>query len=377
MGNFFEDLKDNLIGQYKTCPAYKYLCDSQGFDPSVHLNTPEDLQEAPFIATTLFKKSAQMYTSLLRVPPEAVDKWTVSSSTSGDPSIVGRQVCDILQLQKFNELNKDVYCPNTEQDLVFYPRPEVMKKYRSEVICGKETESYMGNLLDAYHFKENTVFVIKPEGDNLTVDMDEFIRFLVAHDGFDHHLSIRGSTPLLYSAVSKLKETMNPFSLGKHVLVHTGGGGWDGKKGNVSIGTNIKKQEFVECISDFLGIPEENFIDSYSFTENCFPLTGRYSKEYKDFLFQIPSWGKVVIRDTRTLKPLHNTGEKGFIQMMNAYGTATFAGASILVDDIGEIVSQQEYPDSSRQLTTMRIIGRVKGAEAKGCGATLNVDKKE
>lgn len=377
MGNFFQDLKENLIGQYVTCPAYRYLCDSQGFNPGIHLNTEMDLVEAPFIATTLFKKSAQMFTSLLRVPLEAVDKWTVSSSTSGDPSIVGRQACDILQMQRFNELDRKVFCPGTEQDLVFYPRPEIMKSYKSEIIYGKQTESYMGNILDAFHFKENTVYVIKPEGDSLTIDMDEFIRFLKVHDGFEHHLSIRGSTPLLYSAVNRLKETMSPFSMGKHVLVHTGGGGWDGKKGTVSIGTDIKKQDFVECISEFLGIPEENFIDSYSFTENCFPITGHYSKEYKDFLFHIPSWGKVIIRDTKTLKPLHNPEDKGFIQMMNAYGTTTFAGASILVDDIGEIVSMEECPDCGKKNMTIRIIGRVKGAEAKGCGATLNVDNKE
>ncbi|MGN6715110.1 LuxE/PaaK family acyltransferase [Anaerocolumna jejuensis] len=376
MRTFFQDLRDNLVDQYLTCPAYMYLCDSQGFNPTIHLNSIADVEEAPFIATTMFKKSAQMFTNLLRVPLESVDKWTVSSSTSGDPSIVGRRACDLLQLEKFSEMDRNVFRPDTEQDIVFYPEPEVMKKYRSEVIYGIHTESFIGNVLDVYHFKENTVFVIKPEGDDLTIDMEGFIKALKEHDGLDHYLSIRGSTPLLYSAVKALKETMNPFHLGSHVLVHTGGGGWDGKKGTVSVGTDIKKQDFVECVSDFLGIPEENFIDSYSFTENCFLITGHYSKEYKDYLYHIPSWGKVMIRDMKTLKPLSNPGDKGFIQMLNAYGTSTYAGASVLVDDIGEILSMDECPDCKSNLMTIKIIGRVKGAEAKGCGATLNVNNK-
>lgn len=371
MDNFFNDLKENLIGQYISCPAYKFLCDSQEFDPNTHLNSSKDIENAPYIATTLFKKSAQMFTSLLRVPLASIDKWTVSSSTSGDPSIVGRRTCDLMQIQSFNRLDAKVYCTDTEQDIVFYPEPKVMRKYRSEVIYGKQTESYIGNLLDIYNFKPNTVFVIKPEGDNLTVDLDSFIAFLKAHDGQEHHLSIRGSTPLIYSAVSTLKETSHPYQLGKNVTIHTGGGGWDGKKGNISMGTNIDRSVFVECISDFLGIPEENFIDSYSFTENCFPITGRYSKAYKDYLFHIPSWGKVILRDMKTLKPLYQPGERGFIQMLNAYGTTTFAGASILVDDIGEIVEDDR--SGEQNLKTIRIVGRVRGSEAKGCGATLNV----
>ena len=69
----------------------------------------------------------------------------------------------------------------------------------------------------------------------------------------------------------------------------------------------------------------------------------------------------------------HNPGDIGFIQMLNAYGTTTFAGASIMVDDMAEIVSMEECPDCKEKGMTIKIIGRVKGSEAKGCGATLDV----
>jgi hypothetical protein len=373
MDNFFYDFKDNLIRQYATCPAYKFLCDHQGFNPSVNLNTEKDLEAVPYIATTLFKKSAQMFTYLLRVPMENIDKWTVSSSTSGDPSIVGRRKCDLMQMERFNELNQEIFRPGSSQECVFYPEPEVMKNYRSEVIYGKRTESYMGNLLDMFHFNEDTIYLVKQRGEELMVDLEEFEGFLKTHDGFAHHLSIRGSTPLIYNAVKTMKEKMKPVMLGENVLIHTGGGGWDGKKGSVSIGASIHRKEFVECVSHFLGIPQKNFIDSYSFTENSFPITGHYSPKYQDYLFHIPTWGQIIIRDIQTLEPLHKPGDRGFIQMLNAYGTSTFAGASIIVDDIAEIVSMEECPDCKEKGMTLKIIGRVKGAEAKGCGATLNV----
>lgn len=368
MNSFFEDLKENLVDQYHKCPAYKLLCDCQGFNPSIDLNIEKDIEMIPFITTTAFKKSAQMFTELLRVPLDTIDKWTISSSTSGDPSIVGRRKCDIAKLNEF--MGND----GSRYDCVFYPEPETMKTYRSQIIYDKPTESYIGNILGGYDFKDDAIFLVEDDGDDLTVNIDAFEKFLKDHDNLDQNVSIKGSTLLLFNAINSLKEKMQPLKLGKNALIHTGGGGWDGKKGSVSIGSSIKRHDFVETVADFLGIPEENFIDSYSFTENSFPIKGNYSKKHKDYLFHIPKYGKVIIRDIKTLKPLNNKGDRGFIQVLNAYGTSSFAGASILVDDIAEIVSNDECSDS---YMTIKIIGRVKGAEAKGCGATLNVKEEK
>ncbi|OOM76269.1 acyl-protein synthetase, LuxE [Clostridium puniceum] len=373
MNNFFQDFKDNLIKQYFECQAYKFLCDSQGFNPSINLNSEADIEKVPFIATTLFKKSAEMFTNLLRVPLDVIDKWTLSSSTSGDPSMVGRRKCDIMKIKELDDLNKKTYKSFSNQACVFFPEPKVMREYKSKVVYGKSTESYIGNILDVSDLKDNSIFLVKPDEDNLIVDMDKFKLFLETHNGLENNISICGSTPLLFDAINILQKTMKPLNLGKNALVNTFGGGWDGKKGTVSIGTSIKRQDFVENLSNFLGIPEDNFIDSYSFTENTFSITGHYSKEYKDYLFHVPEWGRMIIRDIKTLKPLYSPGDRGFIQMLNAYGTTTFAGASVLVDDIGEIVSISECPECKTKLMTIKIIGRVRGAEAKGCGATLNV----
>ena len=107
------------------------------------------------------------------------------------------------------------------------------------------------------------------------------------------------------------------------------------------------------------------------------PLTGHYCENFHDYLFHVPKWGKVIIRDIKTFEPLHNAGDRGFIQILNAYGTSSFAGASVLVDDMGEIVSNEKCPGCGYDCMTIRIIGRVKGAEAKGCGATLKTGGKD
>ncbi len=375
--NFFQDFRTNIISQYEDCDAFKLLCSSQFYDPTKDLNVEDDMESVPFVETTLFKKSAHMYTDLLRTDPRNLEKWTVSSSTSGDPSIVGRSKEDILQIKEFIQLEKERFDTSSEYNCVFYPEPEVMRKYKSVQLLDKPTESYIGNILNIFPHSGKVNFLLKPYNGEFSIDMEYFVNFLNKHNHQNDHVSLRGSTPLLYNAIQYLKDTVKPFNLGNRAMVHTGGGGFDGKKGTINIGTKIERWRFVEVVSSFLGIPEENFIDTYSFTENSFPITGHYSKEQKDYLFHIPKWGKVIIRDVKTLKSLHERGDRGLIQMLNAYGTSSFAGASIMVDDMAEIVSEIRCPECGAECMTIKIIGRVKGSEAKGCGATLDIKEVE
>ncbi len=370
---FFPDFKRNLVGQYEECPGYRLLCKNQVFDPHNDLNCEDDMKKVPFVATTLFKKSNMLFKELLRLKPDEMDKWTVSSSTTGDPSIVGRIESDISQIKKFAEFQSDVFHPGGGYDCVFYPHPLEMNEYASQLISGKPTESYIGNVMGIFKFSRNTDFLLKLVNNDFVLDIDTFIEFLTRHNNKNHDLAIRGSTLLLYNTVEKLKNEIPPVKLGRNAIVHTGGGGWDGRKGNITSEKEIERFIFVEEISRFLGIPEENFLDTYSFTENSAPITGHYSKEFRDYYFHVPEWARVIIRDIRTLEPLNHKGARGFIQVLNAYGTNAYAGASVLVDDIAEIISTECCPDCGQKCMTLSITGRVKGSEAKGCGATLSI----
>lgn len=373
--SFFEDFTRNVTGQFDQCQGYRLLCQTQGYDPYKHLKTETDVDKVPFVVTTLFKKSNALYQQLLRVNCGNLAKWTISSSTSGDPSIVGRTESDLKQLQEIVERDENIFRPKYGYDCVFFPEPTVMRLFHSENLYGKPTESYIGNLLSIFKFSDETIFLLKEQGDEFIVDTDAFLSFLKRHDGKNDRISIRGSTLLFFNTIQQLKSTIPPFHLGRNAIIHTGGGGWDGHKGNISMGRIINRSSFVNEISAFLGIPTCNFIDTYSFTENSTPITGHYSEKYNDYLFHIPSWGRVLIRDVKTLSILNKEGDKGFIEVLNAYGTSAFAGASVLVDDLGEIISTEKCPECKKDGMTIRILGRVTGAEAKGCGATLKVGR--
>lgn len=371
--NFFDDFRENLIDQYEKCNAYKVVCNSQNYNPKYQLLKEKDIDRVPFLVTTVFKKSNNLFSQLLKTAPSNLDKWTVSSSTSGDPSIVGRREEDIIELKELMVDSSDTLDLHAEYNCVFYPEPEVMKSYRSVNIMEKPTESYIGNILDLLPAGQNAIYLLKETEGEFTLDLEQFEHFVREHDGKNHHLFLRGSTILLYQAVQYLKDKINPVNLGEEAMVHTGGGGWDGKKGSISIGAKLERWQFVEEVSEFLGIPKKNFVDTYSFTENSFPITGHYSEKEKSYLFHVPKWGRVIIRDMKTLEPLKNVGDKGFVETLNAYGTSAFAGAAVLVDDLGQIVSMDRCPECGQEFMTIKILGRVKGSEAKGCGATLNV----
>src|SRR5689334_8377526 len=131
---FFKDFKENLEGQYEECRGYRLLCENQDFNPFKDLNCEDDIKKVPFVATTLFKKSNLLFSDLLRVKTDDLEKWTISSSTTGDPSIVGRIADDIAQMRKFVELQNEVFHPNGGYDCVFYPEPDIMRTHGSEII---------------------------------------------------------------------------------------------------------------------------------------------------------------------------------------------------------------------------------------------------
>ncbi|TFF87486.1 MAG: hypothetical protein EU548_10230, partial [Promethearchaeota archaeon] len=67
---------------------YRDMVDHAGFKID-DLNSINDLESIPYISTTFYKQSAGIYKKLLKVPEDNLQHWNCSSTTSGDPSLVG------------------------------------------------------------------------------------------------------------------------------------------------------------------------------------------------------------------------------------------------------------------------------------------------
>jgi phenylacetate-coenzyme A ligase PaaK-like adenylate-forming protein len=133
-------------------------------------------------------------------------------------------------------------------------------------------------------------------------------------------------------------------------LIH--GGGWkkiEEKK--------ISRNQFNSILNNRLGI--KNIINYYGLVEQI----GSIFFECKCGYFIASNFSEIIIRDENF--NICKEGQKGFVQLLSLLPTS-YPGHSILTEDIGEIVEDQNcncYGTGKRFL----IHGRLKNAELRGC----------
>ncbi|MDH7500644.1 MAG: hypothetical protein QHH30_09710, partial [candidate division NC10 bacterium] len=140
---FLEDLRATASAQFQECPAYRALCERQGFDPERDLRALGDEAKIPWITSNSFKRSHQLFTKLLRKPPTAIEVWTASSGTSGDPSLVGRTRAEVAAYRQayrssfFHLQGRERW----DVSLLFWPDPQPILA-RSEPMINGKVEPY-------------------------------------------------------------------------------------------------------------------------------------------------------------------------------------------------------------------------------------------
>jgi hypothetical protein len=177
------------------------------------------------------------------------------------------------------------------------------------------------------------------------------------------------SVLILYPALQALPRS---FDLGGNAYIHTGAGGWDGKKGT-AVGEPIRKPTYVREVAERLGIPEDawatNIRDGYGTTENGKAQSGGYSREWEDFVYEIGDDVLLYLIDPVTEQPV-GAGGRGFPRFLSPHGVEGFAGACVQQKDL--ITAVATNPDGSVRAFTH--IARSTGSEDAGgvsCALTM------
>ena len=140
---FLADLRAATAAQLRECPAFCAICDRQGFDPERDLKAPGDEAKIPWVTSNSYKKSHQLFTKLLRKPPPAIEVWTASSGTGGDPSLVGRTREEVAAYRG-GYRSAFLHVEGQERwdrSLLFWPDPEPILA-RSQPMIGGKVEPY-------------------------------------------------------------------------------------------------------------------------------------------------------------------------------------------------------------------------------------------
>ncbi|MFX0042379.1 MAG: hypothetical protein ACFE8L_05670 [Candidatus Hodarchaeota archaeon] len=384
----FNDLRIEVEATSNDCKLYKHICEEKEYDFDQTIKG-SNLDEVPYVNWNYFKESNNRFQDLLRIPYNKLSYWTISSSTSGDPSLVGRDAGDI---DVFKSNYRKVFegyskMASIKRLILFAPSIEFMNKMPGSWL-GKRGFLFYRDIADIWqNYEINFLLEFK---------VWKVLLYLITHFKFKAFIEINGklmvkslkeveqqktptlianSVPLMYqNFVDYYKKNKKGFNMPETFRIQLGGGGWNGIKGRVKLEHKINKADFMEKMSRLFNIPYDNITDNYGATEVPIACGGHWSKKYEDFLFHIDKDdAHIIIRDIDTLERIKKTNEPGIIEVLTPYGVKSYAGVAVMLDDIVEIVDFNKCVECGREGTVFRITGRMTPEIGKGCSSFTNL----
>ena len=384
------DLSNIIKETAEDCTIYKKLCQEvdYNFDATVKEST---LGEIPYIPWSFFKLSNNKFKDLLRGNTfENLKYWMESSSTCGDPSIVGRLDNDVEVLKaNYNAVfNSFSHKDRVNNLILFAPGMRIINKIKHN-FYGKDAYLLYKSIVDIWegkHINYLLQFFLGKTIGKLLITLKA--RAVIGINGklLKSELSrveqkkiptIMANSPLWMHKVLNdyyLKEKRT-FDLSDHFYIITGGGGWDGTKGRIKLGYNVKKPEFIEQMCDMFNITPDKFCDNFAATESPMACGGHWSRQYNDFILHVnQTQGRIVVREIETLEPIKTTGEPGLLELITPYGVDSYAGLAVLLDDIVQVENWERCPECNREGPIFRVLGRLTPSIGKGCSSLFTLD---
>jgi len=386
--SIYEDFRIQIEGTSRDCKLYHDLCIKEDYDIDQTIKE-SNLDEIPYVNWNYFKESNGKYHDLLRIPYNNLSYWTISSSTTGDPSIVGRGDIDI---EIFKNNYKKIFHEYSSMDIIkklilFAPSIRFMNRMpgswygkRGYLFYRDITEiwkNYDITYLLKFNFQKVILYYLSHFKGKAFIELDGSLlkKSLKKVEKSKIPTLIANSAPLMYKNFTDyLKKYKSGFDMGENFYVQTGGGGWNGIKGRVKLGYEIDKADFFEKLMDFFNIPIENFADLFGATETPIAAGGHWSKKYNDIILHLDkNQGRIIARDIETLEKINKTKNPGVLEVLTPYGVNTYAGISVLLDDIIEIVDFNRCEECGREGIIFRVVGKLTPEIGKGCTSFYNL----
>jgi hypothetical protein len=380
---FFEDLRNEICETVHENKSYAKLCQYHGFPPGMEI-TPRNLESIPYIVTSDFKLSRNVYRKLLRT--EQIDLWTVSSGTSQDVSIVGRTKQDIaLMYELWRARFKEFFFYDAIATVLnFAPTSRLM-----EILARRESkihnsQMFLACINEAYGLEKNCEYLVKIRplktilkaisrlSKLAVVELDKgsFVKKLRKRKPED--FIVLGGNALLMNnlMVNYLIPNDITFDLGGTGAVCSGGGGWDGVKAQVKMGP-LSKEEWVERNYQVYGIKSERIRDIYGFNESSTGFGGHWSEKHKDFVMHCPPSARIIVRDRDTGEPIKQ-GE-GLIEVISPYAVKGYVGLAVLGDDVVRLLgdNMSTCPECGYKGARFVVTGRSRTAPGRSCASIL------
>lgn len=309
-GRFLRAVRDNCAYHMKHCPEYRRICEAEGFEPE-HLKTMEDLEKIPVLPTLFFKRHA-----VFSMPRRRMGMEVTSSGTSGSFSRVGfdwgcilAEVPMVLRLGFYHKLVSSK------------PAHYVVLGYKP----GKQDKMGVARtMFGLTHFAPpiSRAYALRWRDGGYVPDLDGSVRRLGALERSPFPTRIVGFPSYLWFGLRRMEE------LGLYLKLPRGSklllaGGW-----KQHYAQEVDKMTLYALARRMLDIGEEDIHEFFGAVEH--PVFFNTCQKHH---FHIPAYSRVIIRDTRTLKPLP-LGETGLVNLITPLINATPV-TSVMTDDLG------------------------------------------
>lgn len=314
---------------------FKRMMTSIDFDITNILN----IKDLPFIPVRLFK----MF-ELTSIPIESIVKTMTSSGTTG------QAVSKIFLDRNTASLQTRVLSRIISSFLGSSRLPMIIIDCESTVKNRNHFSARSAGITGFSLFATKKLFALN---EDMSLNEEGLKTFL--QENKDKKIFLFGFTFIVYQHFYReLLKSNTKFDLSNSVLIH--GGGW--KK---LITDSVDNKTFKLQLNTICGISRIH--DYYGMVEQ----TGTIHMECEEGYLHTSEYSDIIIRNSKDFT-VCDFGEKGIIQLLSLL-PLSYPGHSILTEDIGEILGEDECK-CGRKGKYFKIHGRLKNAEVRGCSDT-------
>ena len=317
------------------CTPYANLLTAMEYDPRA-VKTTEDI---PFFPVRLFKEM-----ELLSIDRRDIFKIMTSSGTAG-------QAVSRIYVDRDNAMAQQKVMIKILSDYFGKQRLPLLIVDSPAVLKDRQQFSARGAAIMGLQFmtRDNT-YALDSE---MNLDFGLFESFLNRNKG--KPFLIFGFTFMIWQHFYlALKASGKKYDLSDAWLMS--GGGW--KKLQSAA---VSQEDFRRKMSEETGI--KHFLDHYNMVEQ----TGCLYAECEFHHLHASIFSDVIVRRSEDLSPCE-IGEKGIIELLSVL-PRSYPGHALLTEDEGIILGEDDCP-CGRKGKYIRVLGRLKAAELRGCSDT-------
>ncbi len=320
---------------YHQCQDYKKIVDFYGVD----LTDANSYYELPFLPVRIFKKY-----SLKSIPKDKIFKTMTSSGTTG-------QQVSRIYLDKENALLQQKVLLRILSDITGKQRLPMLIVDSPDVVSDRKLFSARGAaLMSISMMGRNPVYVLNSD---MSLNVEKLQEFLEKY-GEQPNIMFGMTFMVWQHFYQELKKKNLCLDMKNTFLLQSGG--W--KKLQQE---SVSRERFKEEITKVSGISK--FSDHYSMAEQ----NGSVYAECECGHYHASIYSDIIVRNFKDFS-VCDIGEEGIIQVVSCLPNS-YPGNSLLTEDIGVIEGIDDCP-CGRKGKYIKVIGRLKNAELRGCSDT-------